>query len=1193
MRSHKVVGAAVLLLCWGSASAWAQTSLSPSAELQSSAASQVRDGERLSDWLLRNTDSETDLTAVHWQVPGERAAHEQLRKALLDQSLAVRAMPSPSRQSFVAFLRGLPVSGRTLLASTDARWLQANPAQDPVLQANQTVRLLPRPKNVAVLREDGSVCWVAQTVGAHAIDYLAACQDPRATASADWAWLVQPDGRVIAVGLSSWNATPSSQTELAPGAWLWAPRRDANVSLAFSDNLARFLSLQLPAENLFPAMQVQTVAPVFAPSLASADPAVSSSDWGVAGLLQTPTARMRPTGAMAVTFTGVFPYTHGNVMFQPFDWLEAGFRYTDVANRLYGPVIAGGQSYKDKSIDFKLRLHEETGTLPQIALGVRDLGGTGLFSGEYLVANKRWGAWDASLGLGWGNVGARGNVKAPFAFLGNDYAARPASSTYSASQDNYQTFFRGDAAMFGGVQWQSADGQWLAKAELDGNNYMHESMDNTLAASSPINLGLVYRYAPGIDLSVAWERGNTAMLGLTLQTPLAELHMPKRLDKAQPKVSPQALQTAASVQWADVAKDIEDLTGWKVLSLQQQSADVMLVAESDGNLFPQERLERATAVLHRFAPASVKQFVIELQQQGLALARVDVQRAEWVAQRTQAIPPSLRLPTQRVTPALAGDLLAAPGDAGDFHRARGANWEFSLAPSYHQILGGPDGFVLYELGVQGSAQWRFKPSSWVALDVKQRLLDNYQTFKYDAPSGLPRVRTDQRQYLTTAALTMPLLQFTHVTELGNNHYASLYGGMLEPEFGGFGGEWLYRPWRSAFAFGVDVNRVRQRGYAQNFEFRDYAVNTGHATLYWDTGWNGVQANLMVGQYLAGDQGATLNLQRVFPNGVTMGAWVTKTNVPYEAFGEGTFDKGIFVSVPFDLMLPKSSPGIASFVWQPLTRDGGARLSRSVELYDLTRLRDARPWSWTSTRGSEREQRLRSAEHRATILGGDSPGVFGDALDTSQSVFSGLSQVQTKAWWTGGALVAAAALLDHPVDDWAQSHQGQPWNQVATVTNAVPYALAAGAGLVWMGMAGDEASATANTALTAAALTLGANALTKYAVGRARPVEDRGAGQFDGFQATAAQSSFASNHVAMAFAIATPFAQAYDQPWLYGLAASTAIGRLQSREHWLSDTVVGGLLGYAIGSLAYEQQQSRNKAPRLSVGDRSVTASWRF
>ena len=1182
-----------MLFCLSLGISWAQTPTPQTDAVPVFARSDVRNGERMSDWLIRNTDSTTDLTVIHWQVPSERAAQESLRSALIHQLQSARGLRSPARHSLIELLRGLPIEGRVLLASADARWLQGSPAQDPVLQANQMVRLLPRPKNVAVLGDDGRVCLVAQSAGAHAIDYVSACQGIHSSSTADWAWLVQADGRVIAVGLSPWNASPVSQTELAPGAWLWAPSRAVNFSQAFSDNLARFLSLQLPAETLFQASEVKSVARVLASPHASAAPAISSSDWGVAGLLQTPSARMRPAGAMAVTFSGAYPYTHGNVMFQPFDWLEAGFRYTDVANRLYGPEIAGTQSYKDKSIDLKVRLLEETGTTPQVALGIRDLGGTGMFSGEYLVANKRWGTWDASLGLGWGYLGARGSLKAPLGFLGNAYTTRPLSSNFSASQDNYQAFFRGDAAVFGGVQWQSEDGRWLVKAELDGNNYQHEPQDNNLLAGSPFNLGLVYRHAPGIELSLGWERGNTAMIGITLQTPLAEIHTPKLLDKALPKVAPMALQAAYSVPWGDVAKDIEEATGWKVESLFQQGASVNLVAQSDGSLYPQERLERATAVLHRYTPATVQHFVVELQQHGLGLARVDVQRSDWVAQRTQAIPPSLRLQAQKVSPTLASDLAPSTALAGEFHRARGANWDFSLAPSYHQILGGPDGFVLYELGVMGSAEWRLNPSSWVAMELKQRLLDNYQAFKYDAPSGLPRVRTDQRQYLTTSALTMPLLQLTHVAELGNNHYASLYGGMLESEFGGVGAEWLYRPWRGAFAFGVDVNRVRQRGYSQNLEFRDYTVNTGHATLYWDTGWNGVQANLMVGSYLAGDRGATLNLQRVFPNGVTMGAWATRTNVAKEVFGEGTFEKGIFVSVPFDLMLPKSSPGMASFVWQPLTRDGGARLNRSVELYGVTHLRDSRPWTWTSTRLNEREQRLRSADDRSYIAGGDSPGIFADTWDTSQSVFSGLGQLQTKAWLLGGGLVMAARLLDHPVDDWVQARQAQPWSQVATVSNAVPYALAAGAGMLWMGMAGDEVSTTAKTALTAAALTLGTNALTKYAVGRARPLEDRGAGQLDGFQATASQSSFASNHVAIAFAIATPFAQAYEQPWLYGLAASTAIGRLQSREHWLSDTVAGALMGYAIGSLAYQQQQSHRKTPRLTVGDRSVTASWSF
>ena len=140
---------------------------------------------------------------------------------------------------------------------------------------------------------------------------------------------------------------------------------------------------------------------------------LTASDWGEIGLIQTPTARMAPAGTLRLHFSKVQPYTRGNVFFQPFDWLETGFRYTDVANRLYGADIAGDQSYKDKSIDVKFQLSEESHLAPALALGVRDLGGTGLFSGEYLVASKRFGNWDTSLGLGWGYLGKRGNLANP------------------------------------------------------------------------------------------------------------------------------------------------------------------------------------------------------------------------------------------------------------------------------------------------------------------------------------------------------------------------------------------------------------------------------------------------------------------------------------------------------------------------------------------------------------------------------------------------------------------------------------------------------------------------------------------------------------------------------------------------------------------------------------------------------------
>ena len=66
----------------------------------------------------------------------------------------------------------------------------------------------------------------------------------------------------------------------------------------------------------------------------------------------------------------------------------------------------------------------------------------------------------------------------------------------------------------------------------------------------------------------------------------------------------------------------------------------------------------------------------------------------------------------------------------------------------------------------------------------------------------------------------------------------------------------------------------------------------------------------------------------------------------------------------------------------------------------------------------------------------------------------------------------------------------------------------------------------------------------------------------------------------------------DMPWLYGVAGATAFGRVQKRDHWVSDTVAGALMGYTIGSLMTEQQSSPT-AMRLSVTPQSVVANWAF
>src|SRR5205823_3827058 len=90
-----------------------------------------------------------------------------------------------------------------------------------------------------------------------------------------------------------------------------------------------------------------------------------------------------------------------------------------------------------------------------------------------------------------------------------------------------------------------------------------------------------------------------------------------------------------------------------------------------------------------------------------------------------------------------------------------------------------------------------------------------------------------------------------------------------------------------------------------------------------------------------DRGATLQLARTFANGVTVGGYFTKTNVSAAQFGEGSFDKGLFIYIPFDALLTSTIGATAHILYRPLLRDGGAKLSRPDTLYNLTSVRGPR------------------------------------------------------------------------------------------------------------------------------------------------------------------------------------------------------------------------------------------------------------
>ena len=114
------------------------------------------------------------------------------------------------------------------------------------------------------------------------------------------------------------------------------------------------------------------------------------SNYGTIGLIQMPSARFFESGTIGFNWTSSDPYYKGSIMAYPFDWFEASYHYTDINNALYSDVrsFSGNQTYKDKGFDLKLRILKEATLIPELAIGIRDIAGTGTFAAEYFVASK-------------------------------------------------------------------------------------------------------------------------------------------------------------------------------------------------------------------------------------------------------------------------------------------------------------------------------------------------------------------------------------------------------------------------------------------------------------------------------------------------------------------------------------------------------------------------------------------------------------------------------------------------------------------------------------------------------------------------------------------------------------------------------------------------------------------------------------
>ncbi len=210
-------------------------------------------------------------------------------------------------------------------------------------------------------------------------------------------------------------------------------------------------------------------------------------------------------------------------------------------------------------------------------------------------------------------------------------------------------------------------------------------------------------------------------------------------------------------------------------------------------------------------------------------------------------------------------------------------------------------------------------------------------------------------------------------------------------------------------------------------------------------------------------------------------------------------------------------------------------------------------------------------------------------------------------WLDAALVGAATggvfLLDEDIQDfWQDDVRGDGTDDAADVFQAFgdgDYLLP---GLPALFVVGDvlrhgfgeveEGARIQETALLAAegiALSTAVSQGIKALSGRRRPFATRDRDDFGGPDRD--DDSFPSGHSTRAWALAAVVASEYrHSPAIrvgaYTFATLTSLARINDNEHWASDVVLGGALGYFIGRFVYEENPFRG-ADNLVVGPMAV------
>ena len=638
---------------------------------------------------------------------------------------------------------------------------------------------------------------------------------------------------------------------------------------------------------------------------------VSASDYGTTGLIDTPTARMQSDGTFSTTAAFDGRHRQFAITYQATPWLEGTFRYTGFDQFFYW----------DRNYEFKARLWEEELYLPAVAVGIRDLVGTGVFGSEYIVATKGFGRTDISLGMGWGRLAGKGDMSNPTKLIADRFDARDAA-TGLGGELSIDNFFSGpEVGFFGGISHAFEDLPLTAIAEYNPDQYDFDVSRGALRPKSPISVGLTWDALPGVAVTASYQHQE--------ETGLA-FHFSLDSSTEPPRRAPNEFISSYYLSQADLPPQINKNRWYDRLlfdversglflvegKISEDGQQAQLVVGNGSYALWSDAIGRLTALADLHLPATVQTIHFIVEDAGHRIVTVAVPRPSTsYSGEQQAYLRGIRL--------LSGRTLAAPQYRTGFATGK-INNTVNLRTRFQ--LFDPDDPARYQVYADFSSEYALNAHwairSTIALNIDQNFDESN---RQESDSVLPKVRSDVVRYLVEGESGLNKLIIEGRDTYGRSVHFRGFAGILEEMYSGTGGEVLYWPTDSRIALGASVAYAKQRDYDRRLGHLDYDVITGHVSAYWASPFYNYDVAVHAGRYLAKDAGATLEVRRTFRNGWQVGAWATMTDVSSEDFGEGSFDKGFYFQVPLDSIFGGNTRSKFGTRMRPIQRDGGQRL----------------------------------------------------------------------------------------------------------------------------------------------------------------------------------------------------------------------------------------------------------------------------